>query len=245
VVLVRHLNKTQGGNPIYRGGGSIGIIGAARSGMVVGPHPDSEELRVLAGQKNNLSLAPRSLAYKIETAENVSAKIAYRGFSEATAAQLLRTPEDEEERSALTEAKEFLLSELARTPMSAKAIKKSAKEADISDRTLRRAKQVLCVRSEKESDGSWTWSLPDKEPEGGYVPAVGNVGPLGKDANREPDIPAYLREEGQGGQDVQASNERRCIHGLRDGKGCYLCDPRHPYRLKQGGAARVGDAACP
>jgi hypothetical protein len=65
VVLVRHLNKSQGGNPLYRGGGSIGIIGAARSGMVVGPHPDSEELRVLAGQKNNLSLPPRSLAYEI------------------------------------------------------------------------------------------------------------------------------------------------------------------------------------
>ena len=69
VVLVRHLNKTPGGNPLYRGGGSIGIIGAARSGMVVGKHPDDEELRVLAGQKNNLSLSPESLAYGIETAE--------------------------------------------------------------------------------------------------------------------------------------------------------------------------------
>src|SRR5215218_984765 len=160
VLLVRHLNKSQGGNPLYRGGGSIGIIGAARSGMVVGPHPDSEELRVLAGQKNNLSLPPRSLAYKIKTAENGSAKIVYKGFSEATAAQLLRVPEDEEEKSALSEAKEFLTSELSRTPVSAKAIKKSAREAEISERTLRRAKQMLGVRSEKESDGSWTWSLP-------------------------------------------------------------------------------------
>ena len=237
VVLVRHLNKTQGGNPLYRGGGSIGIIGAARSGMVVGRHPDSDELRVLAGQKNNLSLPPRSLAYGIETAENGAARIAYKGFSEATAAQLLRVPEDEEEKSALMEAKEFLLSELARTPVTAKAIKESAREAEISDRTLRRAKQVLGVRSEKESDGSWTWTLPDKEPEGGHVPPVGNVGPLGKDANSELGNSAYLREEGQGGQNVQAGNERRCIHGLRDGKGCYLCDPQHPYRLKQGGAA--------
>ncbi len=243
VILVRHLNKTQGGNPLYRGGGSIGIIGAARSGMVVGPHPDSEELRVLAGQKNNLSLPPRSLAYGIETAQNGAARIAYRGFSEATAAQLLRVPEDEEEKSALAEAKEFLLSELSRTPVSAKAIKKSAREAEISERTLRRAKQVLGVRSEKESDGSWTWSLPDKEPEGGQVSTVGNLGPvgnLGKVARFEDEDSAYLREEVQGGQDgqeVKADNERRCKHGLRDGVGCYLCDPRHPYRLKQDGAA--------
>ena len=29
----------------------------------------------------------------------------------------------------------------------------------------------------------------------------------------------------------------KCIHGILGGKGCYLCDPNHPYRLKQGGAA--------
>jgi hypothetical protein len=240
VVLVRHLNKTQGGNPLYRGGGSIGIIGAARSGMVVGPHPDSDDLRVLAGQKNNLSLSPRSLAYGIETAENGAARIAYKGFSEATAAQLLRVPDDEEEKSALAEAREFLISELARTPVAAKTIKKDAREADISERTLRRAKHALGVRSEKESDGSWTWSLPDKNPEGGQALSDGNVGPLGNVAISERDDPAYLREGVQGGQDgqeLQAGNERRCKHGLRDGVGCYLCDPRHPHRLKQGGAA--------
>jgi hypothetical protein len=237
VILVRHLNKSQGGNPLYRGGGSIGIIGAARSGMVVGPHPDSDDLRVLAGQKNNLSLPPRSLAYSIETAQNGSARISYKGFSEATAAQLLRVPEDEEEKSALFEAKEFLSSELARTPVTAKAIKKIAREAEISERTLRRAKQVLGVRSEKESDGSWTWSLPDKESEGGHTPNAGNlghVGPLGNVASSKDQNSAYVREEGQ---QVQAGNERRCKHDLPGGRGCYLCDPRHPYRLKQGGAA--------
>jgi RecA-family ATPase len=60
IVLVRHLNKTPGGNPLYRGGGSIGLIGAARSELVVGRHPDDDELRVLAGQKNNLSLPPKA-----------------------------------------------------------------------------------------------------------------------------------------------------------------------------------------
>jgi putative DNA primase/helicase len=203
--------------------------------MVVGPHPDSDELRVLAGQKNNLSLPPRSLAYGIETAQNGAAHISYRGFSEATAAQLLRVPDDEE-KSALAEAKEFLISELARTPVSARAIKKNAREAEISERTLRRAKQVLGVRSEKESDGSWTWGLPDKESDEGQAATVGNVGPLGNVANSEPDDSAYLREGVQDGQEVQAGKERRCKHDLRDGVGCYLCDPRHPYRLEKGGA---------
>ena len=37
--VVRHLNKTTGGPAVYRGGGSIGIIGAARSGLLGGARP--------------------------------------------------------------------------------------------------------------------------------------------------------------------------------------------------------------
>ena len=31
VLLLRHLNKAKGSDPLYRGGGSIGIVGAAQS----------------------------------------------------------------------------------------------------------------------------------------------------------------------------------------------------------------------
>jgi hypothetical protein len=240
VVLVRHLNKSPGGNPLYRGGGSIGIIGAARSGMVVGRHPDDDDLRVLAGQKNNLSLPPESLAYRIEAADNGAARIVYEGVSEATAGQLLRVPADEEEKSALTEAKEFLNSELKGRSMAMKIVERNAREAGISPRTLKRAKQAMGVKSVKESDGSWTWSLPDKATEGGQASTagtLGTVGPLGKEANPKPGDSAYLWEEGQGGQEVQGDYRQRCIHDIPDGKGCYLCDPRHPYRLEQGSTA--------
>jgi hypothetical protein len=45
--------------------------------------------------------------------------------------------------------------------------------------------------------------------------------------------------EGEDAQGVQGALENhllepeqivRCIHGLPRGKGCYLCDPDHPYR---------------
>jgi hypothetical protein len=39
VVAVRHLTKTEGSNPLYRGGGSIGIVGAARSALLVAKAP--------------------------------------------------------------------------------------------------------------------------------------------------------------------------------------------------------------
>ena len=90
-VLVRHLNKATGMSLIYRGGGTIGIIGAARSGLVVGRHREDESLRVLAGQKN-LSLLPESLLYGIETASNGSARIVYKGKTQTTARELLEAP---------------------------------------------------------------------------------------------------------------------------------------------------------
>src|SRR5215207_5203867 len=62
IVIVRHLNKSGGKTPIYRGGGSIGIIGAARSGMMVGEDPDDENRRVLAPAKSNLAAPAPSLS---------------------------------------------------------------------------------------------------------------------------------------------------------------------------------------
>ena len=87
--------------------------------------------------------------------------------------------------------------------MAAKQVKKNAREADIAERTLKRAKAALGIRSEKESDGSWTWSLPPKLAEGGQTSTDGSLGTVGKDANPEPEDSAYLREEGQGGQGGQ------------------------------------------
>ena len=66
LVLVRHLNKAMGGSAIYRGGGSIGIVGAARSGLLAAKHPEDENRRILASTKCNLGPQPPSLAYRLE-----------------------------------------------------------------------------------------------------------------------------------------------------------------------------------
>jgi hypothetical protein len=231
ILIVRHLNKASGGNTLYRGGGSIGIIGAARSGLVVAEDPEDSERRILAHNKQNLSKPSASLVFTVEAASNGVARIVWRGQSELNASQILRPPVDEEEKSALAEAKEFLVDELEDGPMAAKQVKSSARDADIAERTLTRAKAALKVKSNKEADGSWTWSLPTKEAKGGQSPTVGPVGTLGP---LEGENSAFLSKEGQGGQGGQ---ELRCKHGFRDGAGCYLCDSQHPYRLKGGSTA--------
>ena len=69
VLVVRHLTKTPGGPAIYRGGGSIGLIGAARIGLVVGADPSppvgAEGRRMLAVVKCNLAPHAPTLAYQL------------------------------------------------------------------------------------------------------------------------------------------------------------------------------------
>src|SRR5262249_2461898 len=64
ILLVRHLNKAGGAKAVYRGGGSIGIVGACRSAWLIGKHPGDDRQRVLAQVKNNLAKPQPSLGYE-------------------------------------------------------------------------------------------------------------------------------------------------------------------------------------
>ena len=68
ILIIRHLRK-QSGKALYRGLGSIGIVGAARVGWLLGPHPRGEGLRVLTATKMNLAEPP--LAKVLHTADGV------------------------------------------------------------------------------------------------------------------------------------------------------------------------------
>jgi RecA-family ATPase len=160
VAVVRHLNKASGGNPLYRGGGSIGIVGAARSALLVAKHPEDEERRVLAPLKSNLAQPAPSLAFSLTGADNGAVRVKWMGATSYTADTLLSAPIDPEERSALDEAKGFLRDALKDTPRWSNAVKEEASGVGISEITLKRAKRELGVSSEKEADGSWTWRLP-------------------------------------------------------------------------------------
>ena len=65
VLIVRHLNKGGSENPLYRGGGSIGVIATTRSGLLVVPHPSDENKRLLVSTKNNLSEKASNLVYQV------------------------------------------------------------------------------------------------------------------------------------------------------------------------------------
>ncbi len=68
VLIIRHLSKVGSANLLYRGAGSIGIIAAARLGLIVVQDPDDEQKRILATTKNNLSKQASNLTFQV--AEN-------------------------------------------------------------------------------------------------------------------------------------------------------------------------------
>lgn len=165
VVLVRHLTKGTDTNALYRGGGSIGIIGAARAGLLVAKDPDDETRRILAPTKENLGPPVKALAYRIEGADNGASRIRWEGETAHLADQLLAT-HSEEERTERDEAKEFLLSELREGPRPAAEILKAASRVGVAERTLRRAKAALDIEAYREGGlgaaGKWHWRLPGK-----------------------------------------------------------------------------------
>jgi hypothetical protein len=165
VVVVRHLNKGGSSNPLYRGGGSIGIIGAARSGLLVAKDPDNPNRRILAGTKCNLAKLPPSLAFDLTPADNGALRVRWMGESAHTGESLLAAPRDDEDRDAVQEAVEVLRSILEAGPVGAEEAKKEARKAGIAERTLLRAKDLLGVKSRKAGfAGSWKWFLPNQIP---------------------------------------------------------------------------------
>jgi hypothetical protein len=181
VLLLRHLNKAKGGDPIYRGGGSIGIVGAARAGMLVAPDPEDPDRRVLASVKSNLGPRPESLAYRlVETGSHGVARVQWEGQTNHTAHTLLSDPHDDDQGAA-TEAEQWLSDYLTEQgAASSKTVKGAAAKAGIRERTLQRAVKSLGVIVESRGFPRVTWWRLDSPANASDdTPASQNLGATG------------------------------------------------------------------
>jgi AAA domain len=170
VLVLRHLNKTAGASAVYRGGGSIGIIGAARAGFMCGTDPDNETRRVLAPVRCNLSAEPPAIAYQLIPDElHGCARVRWLGETTLKPWQLLSDPGDSESRSERDEAAEWLRGYLIDNGGEAKAgdAIKAARGDGIAQRTLQTARKRAGVTTAKVGvRGPWLWRLdvPDSAP---------------------------------------------------------------------------------
>ncbi len=169
MVLLRHLNKAPGGSPLYRGGGSIGIIGAARAALLAAVDPDDESRRVLAVTKSNLAAMPPALAYRlVDDPERGCARVQWEGATHHSAYDLLGARESDEERTERDEVAAWLADFLTDRGGEATAVDvyKAGNAEGHSRDALKRAKKRAGVESVKTGmTGGWVWKLAGREHE--------------------------------------------------------------------------------
>ena len=209
VLLLRHLNKATGRDPLYRGGGSIGIVGAARAGLLVAADPDEPERRVMATVKSNLGPSPESLMYRLIGAGDYGvARVQWEGATAHTARSLLSGPSDDEDGGALTEAEQWLTDYLESQGGAApsKDVKAEAGKVGIRERTLQRAVKSLALTVDGRGFPRVTfWQLPS--PASGAnaarsTPATQNLGATGATGDDQ------RKQVGATGQESQSRQPR-------------------------------------
>jgi AAA domain len=159
IVLVRHLTKQRGLKALYRGLGSIGIVGSARAGLLAARDPAVAGQFVLTTMKSNLVPHASALGYRV-TSGTCAAVIEWLGPAEVTVEEAALGAKLEP--GGVLYATQWLVRVLSSGEVLASEILRQAKEAGISERTLERAKAKLNVMSRQIRVGKearWAWSM--------------------------------------------------------------------------------------
>lgn len=167
VLMLRHLRKEGSAKAIYRGGGSIGIVGAARAGWTVAINPNDEAQRVLASVKANLGAKPEALGFKLLPHPHFPcAQIHWTGTVDLDADELLNPgPKgDPDEASELRQAMHAISSVLAdQREVWAKVFMDELRELGISAASIKRARARMNVQSRRiakpDENGEMGWKV--------------------------------------------------------------------------------------
>ena len=172
IVVVRHLNKDSNTkNPMYRGGGSIGLNAASRQVFIIGPSPDDIDVKVLAHVKGNCAPPPPSLGFRLESTqlhnpEQEIVTVKWIGEVPFQGWELLQDPQQRAKAVAkgekLTQTVEALRNILADgAEHEADPIEQQLKaELRVSHATIFEAKKQLGVKSSRKGyPGVWRWRI--------------------------------------------------------------------------------------
>ncbi|GAB3380319.1 AAA family ATPase [Azotobacter armeniacus] len=167
VLGISHFSKGSGGSsPADRVIGSQAFGALARTVLVAAKQEDSE-VRVLARAKSNISNDNGGCSYSIEectVGDGIeTTRVLWGDFIEGSAREILADVErsgDDEQRTELDEACDFLRDALKDGPAPTKQLKADASGAGLSWATVRRAQKIVGARAKKGGmDGGWSWEL--------------------------------------------------------------------------------------
>lgn len=191
-LYVRHIGKARRDKALHAGLGSIDISANMRSVLFLGEDPDNPKRRIIGHSKVNNAPLGQSMAYLVENiTHNVLApdgtsieveapKLKWDGRSPLTANDLSAPPiVDDEDKSALEQAREFLTELLEDGPVLYDDVKDAGKKSGHAWRTIRRAKPLVGVKARRREladktllECPYEWYLPDGTPPGGPPPDI-------------------------------------------------------------------------
>jgi replicative DNA helicase len=175
ILGISHFSKgTAGNNPTERVTGSISFAALARVVIIAAKNPDEQGGgRFIARSKSNIGVDSGGYGYELRQDTltdhpGVSASTLLWGDAiEGDAREMLAQAEmieDSETRGQNSEAVDWLVEQLRRGPMKATDVTKEAKNAGISDKSVRTARKKLGVTAKKQAfSGCWMLQLPDDE----------------------------------------------------------------------------------
>lgn len=157
VVLVMHLSKMTNASGINRVLGSVDIVGAVRSVLIIAKHPNVDSQKVIAHEKSNLAPRGESIVYHIE-----NGAVQWDGFCGLMADDCLNKGKQKNEVTKLQQATNLIESRLKVCgKVSARELRELAEEMGISFKTFQRAKVNLGLIEQKEDFiGDTFWTVP-------------------------------------------------------------------------------------
>ena len=167
---ISHLTKgTAGKDPLERLNGSVAFGALARLVMGAAKNQaegDDEPERIMVRIKSNIGPGGGGYGYHIDTAtlhehpDIEATRIVWEYPLEGTARELLDAAEGDQDGKIpkLDQARRFIANFLANAKRQAEDVENAAKDAGISERTVRRAAKEMNVRKFQEG-GGWWWQL--------------------------------------------------------------------------------------
>lgn len=167
IISIMHFNKgnSQAGTKVmHRFMASVAFVAAARVAFAAIRDPDDDTRHLFLHAKNNLAPPAPGLGYRIEQDHVTGALIKTSHIVwdtesvNITAAQAMAASRAQDVAPALEEAKQFLAGLVGFEGRPVKEIEKEVKEAGLSWATVRRAKDELKLKSERDGyGGPWLW----------------------------------------------------------------------------------------
>lgn len=164
VLGISHFAKgTKGSSPAERVIGSQAFVALARMVLIAGKD-ETAERRILARAKSNIAPDDGGVAYSLELAETggiTASRVVWGALIDGSARDILGDVEqDDEERTGLDDACEFLAGLLSDGPVRTKVLKADADGAGFNWKMMQRAASRLDVQKRKIGmKEGWEWAL--------------------------------------------------------------------------------------